>query len=88
MSDINPTALSRLDSVATVNPSALSLSKINGVSALPVHKATKTVSTAQRIDLELLYTSLKVAIRDNWGKYKEAIGLFVLGRFMVFVRAL
>ena len=87
MPDIDPAALSRLDSVATANPSALSLSKINGVSALPVQKATKTVSTAQRIDLEPLYTSLKAAIADNWGKYKEAISLFVLGRFMAFVRA-
>ena len=81
MPDIDPAALSRLDSVATANPSALSLSKINGVSALPVQKATKTVSTAQRIDLEPLYTSLKAAIGDNWGKYKEAISLFVLGMF-------
>ena len=88
MPDIDPAALSRLDSVATANPSALSLSKINGVSALPVQKATKTVSTAQRIDLEPLYTSLKAAIADNWGKYKEAISLFVLGEFYVFVRAL
>ena len=81
MPDIDPAALSRIDSVATANPSALSLSKINGVSALPVQKATKTVSTAQRIDLEPLYTSLKAAIGDNWGKYKEAISLFVLGRY-------
>ena len=80
MPDIDPAALSRSDSVATANPSSLSLSKVNSVSALPSQKATKAVSTAQRIDLEPLYTSLKAAIGDNWGKYKEAISLFVLGR--------
>lgn len=79
MPDIDPAALSRSDSVATANPSSLSLSKANNISALPSLKATKIVNTAQRIDLEPLYTSLKGAIGDNWGGYKEAISCFVLG---------
>ena len=83
MPDIDPAALSRSDFVVTAHPSSLSLSKVNGVSALPTQKAIRTVSTAQRIDLEPLYTSLKSAIGDNWGKYKETISLFVLGMLFV-----
>ncbi len=79
MPDIDPAALSRPDPIATINPSNTSLSKANGVSAIPTQKAAKPASTAQRIDLEPLYTSLKAAIGDNWAKYKEAISLFVLG---------
>jgi len=79
MPDIDPAALSRSDSVTTANPASLSLSKTNGVLAQPSLKAIKTINTAQRIDLEPLYTSLKAAIGDNWGNYKEAISSFVLG---------
>ena len=80
MPDINPAALSRPDAITTANPASLSLSKANGVSVPSTQKALKTISTAQRIDLEPLYTSLKAAIGDNWGGYKEAISLFVLGK--------
>lgn len=79
MPDIDPAALSRSDPVATAAPASLSLSKANGVTPISTTKATKTVNTVQRIDLEPLYTSLKAAIGDNWGNYKEAISLFILG---------
>ncbi len=81
MPDIDPAALSRSDSITTAHPSSLSLKQVNSITAPPSQKASKTVSTAQRIDLEPLYTSLKAAIGDNWGKYKEAISLFVFGMY-------
>lgn len=82
MPDINPAALSRPDPLPTANPASLSLSKAHahGVAALPLQKVVKTVNTAQRIDLEPLYTALKNAIGDNWVGYKESISLFILGR--------
>lgn len=79
MPDIDPAALSRSDSISAAFPGALSLKQPNGISALPSQKAIKTVSTAQRIDLEPLYTSLKGAVGENFAKYKEAICLFILG---------
>ena len=80
MPDIDPAALSRSDSVTIANPSSLSLKQVNGIAALPSQKTPKTVSSAQRIDLEPLYTSLKAAIGDNWGTYKDALSLFILGK--------
>ena len=68
--------------------STLPLSNVNQVSAQPAQNANNAVNTAQRIDLKPLYTSLKEAIGDNWDNYVETIGRFVLGRCMVFVRAL
>ena len=68
--------------------SAQSLSNNNEVSALPVQEATQTVNTAQRVDLEPLMTSLKRAIGDNWQKYREAVGLFMLGMSKASARAL
>ncbi|KAF6228407.1 hypothetical protein HO133_008137 [Letharia lupina] len=79
MPDIDPAALSRSDSISAAFPGALSLKQPNGISALPSQKAIKTVSAAQRIDLEPYYTSLKAAIGENFAKYKEAICLFILG---------
>ena len=79
MPDIDPAALSRSDSISAAFPGALSLKQPNGISALPSQKPIKTVSTAQRIDLEPLYTSLKGAVGENFAKYKEAICLFILG---------
>lgn len=81
MPDIDPAALSRPDPLSTANPASLSLSKAqaHGIAALPLQKVAKAVNTAQRIDLEPLYTSLKNAIGDNWAAYKESISLFVLG---------
>lgn len=80
MPDIDPAALSRSDSISAAFPGALSLKQPNGTSALPSQKAVKTVSTAQRIDLEPYYTSLKAAVGENFAKYKEAICLFLLGK--------
>lgn len=80
MPDIDPAALSRSDSISAAFPGALSLKQPNGISALPSQKAIKTVSAAQRIDLEPYYTSLKAAIGENFAKYKEAICLFILGQ--------
>ena len=79
MPDIDPAALSRSDSISAAFPRTLSLKQSNGISALPSQKAVKTVNTAQRIDLEPHYTSLKAAIGENFAKYKEAISLFILG---------
>lgn len=81
MPDIDPAALSRTDSIATSIPNPLGLSKINGIPGTSSSKAQKTTHAAQRIDLEPLYTNLKVAIGEHWGKYKEAISLFILGEF-------
>ncbi|KAL8840902.1 MAG: hypothetical protein Q9170_001095 [Blastenia crenularia] len=79
MPDIDPAALSRSDSVQTSIPNPLNLSKINGSSLPSSAKPQKTTNAAQRIDLEPLYTNLKAAIGDNWGRYKDAISLFILG---------
>ena len=81
MPDIDPAALSRSDSISSAFPGTLSLKQPNGTSAPPSHKAIKTVNTAQRIDLEPYYTSLKAAIGENFAKYKEAICLFILGDY-------
>ncbi|KAL9125760.1 MAG: hypothetical protein Q9217_005079 [Psora testacea] len=82
MPDIDPSAINRPDPIQTsLNPSNLSLSRSNGISAPPpASKAVKTINTGlQRFDLEPIYTSLKAAIGEHWGGYKEAIGRFVLG---------
>ncbi len=79
MPDIDPAALSRSDSIAPSIPNALNISKINGATGPSSIKTQKTTNPPQRIDLEPLYTNLKAAIADNWGKYKEAISLFILG---------
>jgi transcriptional coactivator HFI1/ADA1 len=73
----------------SLDPSALTViapppltplvSKANGVSSQSAQKAAKPVSTAPRVDLEPLYTSLKASIGEFWAEYKEAIGLFVIG---------
>ncbi|KAL8802337.1 MAG: hypothetical protein Q9200_006615 [Gallowayella weberi] len=76
---VHPAALSRSDSIALSIPNPLTLSKTNGPAGPSSSKAQKTTNAAQRIDLEPLYTNLKLAIGDHWGKYKEAISLFILG---------
>ncbi|KAF2720133.1 hypothetical protein K431DRAFT_227147 [Polychaeton citri CBS 116435] len=48
-------------------PSPLNIAQKNGKA--PVH----------RVDLEPVYTSLKGALADQWGGYKEAVNAFVLG---------
>lgn len=83
MPDIDPAALSRQDSISQPSTS-LVINKTNGASAAPAQKAPKAPNTVQRIDLEPLYTSLKAAIGDQWGKYKEATSLFVLGMCRIY----
>ncbi|KAI4089957.1 MAG: hypothetical protein LQ344_005058 [Seirophora lacunosa] len=80
MPDIDPAALSRSDSIAPSIPNPLNLSKINSTSLPTSTKAQKPNHAAQRIDLEPLYTSLKAAVGDNWKKYTDAVGLFLIGR--------
>lgn len=82
MPAIDPAALSRPEPISTADPASLLLSKAqaHGITALPLQKVARTATNVQRIDLEPLYTSLKTAIGDNWTAYKEAIGLFVLGK--------
>lgn len=83
MVDIDPAALSRSDTIPQPTSTSLSSSKAHASASLTV-KTTKVLNTAQRIDLEPLYTSLKAAIGDNWGKYKEAISFFILGMSRAF----
>lgn len=79
MPDIDPAALSRADSIPQLPSVPLVNSKVNGATAPLLLKTVKSVTTAQRIDLEPIYTNLKGAIGDRWGEYKEAMSLFVLG---------
>ena len=80
MPDIDPAALSRTDSISQLASLPLGTSKATAVTAPLSLKTAKSVNSAQRIDLEPIYTSLKSAIGDRWGDYKEAMSLFILGR--------
>lgn len=79
MPDIDPAALSRSDTISQPINTSLANSKLNGANPPLTLKTTKSPNTAQRIDLEPLYTSLKAAIGEHWGNYKEALSLFLLG---------
>ncbi|KAL8782473.1 MAG: hypothetical protein Q9195_009638, partial [Heterodermia aff. obscurata] len=79
MPDIDPAALSRQDPISQ-SASSLILSKSTTAIAVPSQKTAKASTSVPRIDLEPLYTSLKAAIGDQWGKYKEATSLFILGQ--------
>ncbi|MCJ1424836.1 transcriptional coactivator hfi1/ADA1 [Sticta canariensis] len=79
MPDIDPAALSRSHTISGPITASLTNSKLNGASAPLPLKTTKSPNTAQRIDLEPLYTSLKAAIGEHWANYKEAISFFLLG---------
>lgn len=87
MPDIDPAALSRLDTISQPISTSLTNSKLNGASAPLSLKTTKSPNTAQRIDLEPLYTSLKAAIGEHWTNYKEALSSFLLGTFRSFTWA-
>ena len=78
MPDIDPAALSRQDSISQPS-NTLVISKGSSTTTAPSQKAPKASNSVPRIDLEPLYTSLKAAIGDQWGKYKEATSLFILG---------
>lgn len=80
MPDIDPAALGRSDSI--INGSAtpsVSLKPLLGAGAASAQKAGKSPPAAPRVDLELIYTSLKTAIGEHWSTYKDAISRFVLG---------
>ncbi len=83
MPNIDPAALSRSDTIPQSISSSQGFSKPNGASVPLSLKTTRISTTAQRIDLEPLYTSLKAAIGDNWVNYKEAVSLFVLGMYQM-----
>ena len=65
--------------LSVIAPSALTPSK-NGSLQQSLSKAPKAATTAPRIDLEPIYTGLKAAIGEHWAKYKESVGLFVIGK--------
>ncbi len=79
MPDIDPAALSRSDSISQPTLTPLTTTKLNGASVPSSQKTTKPTNSAQRIDLEPLYTALKAAIGDSWGTYKEAVNLLAIG---------
>ena len=79
MPDIDPAALSRSDSISQPALPPLTTTKPNGTSAPSTQKITKATNSAQRIELEPLYTALKAAIGDQWGTYKEAISSLASG---------
>ncbi len=79
MPDIDPAALSRSDSISQPTLAPITTTKLNGSSAPSSQKTIKPTNSAQRIDLEPLYTALKAAIGDQWGTYKEAVNLLAIG---------
>lgn len=79
MPNIDPAALSRSETFTQPTSLSLGTSKPNGAPIALSVKTIRTTATAQRIDLESLYTCLKAAIGDNWTQYKEAVSLYILG---------
>lgn len=63
-------------------PSTTQVPKSSG-HAVPqmTQKSSKALISVPRLDLEPLYTELKVAIGENWAQYKEATALFLLGTY-------
>ncbi|KAI1199716.1 transcriptional regulator of RNA polII, SAGA, subunit-domain-containing protein [Nemania serpens] len=78
MPDIDPAALSSRPSVHLSTPVLKSIT----VSTPATQKITKTSQIIPaRIDLEPLYTTLKIAIGpERWNAYKDATTQFMLGR--------
>ena len=70
---IDPAALSRTESTSA----SIATSKAPSGSA--TQKYTKALISVPRLDLEPIYTELKVAIGDSWAEYKESTALFLLG---------
>jgi transcriptional coactivator HFI1/ADA1 len=81
---IDPAALSRPDSTSAAISSSSSSSKAVANAASASQKPTKALISVPRLELEAVYTDLKAAIGDNWGEYKHATTLFLLGRRTVF----
>ena len=70
----------RPDTITVSTSTPLISSKAPPSSTPTLKTAGKPTVSAQRIDLEPLYTALKSAIGDtDWAIYKESISLFVLG---------
>ena len=81
MPDIDPSALlTRSGGAALTSSTPIINSKSLSGSAPTTQKVSKSMSMAQRIDLEPLYTALKTTIGENWTTYKEAISFFILGK--------
>jgi hypothetical protein len=76
MPDIDPAALSR-PSVISTTP--ILPPKTISASSQSAPKVSKSNHVPARIDLEPLYTALKLAIGEHWATYKESISLFVMG---------
>ncbi|KAG9234791.1 transcriptional regulator of RNA polII, SAGA, subunit-domain-containing protein [Amylocarpus encephaloides] len=76
MPDIDPAALSRpaISTTPILPPKTLSTSVSN------VPKVAKSNHVPPRIDLEPLYATLKASIGEHWKQYKEALGLFMIGK--------
>jgi hypothetical protein len=75
--------------MADVDPAAL-LSRPAAISTTPIlpPKSITTTSNAPklakvqippRIDVEPIYTALKLAVGEHWPVYKDAVSLFVMG---------
>jgi hypothetical protein len=72
---IDPAALTGTESVSTTIPAVKSIPH----AAPTTQKATKALISVPRLDLEPIYTELKIALGDNWVEYKQATALFLLG---------
>ena len=72
----NPAHLNRSDTLTSVV--AVGKSGFTGA------KTTKVANSAQRVDLEPLYTDLKALIGHNWGVYHDALTRFIRGMDMIF----
>jgi transcriptional coactivator HFI1/ADA1 len=79
MPDIDPAALSR-PSIISTTPILPPKSILSTAPSVP--KISKAQHIPARIDLEPLYTALKIAIGEHWGTYKESISLFVMGKYI------
>lgn len=81
MPDIDPAALSRGANGSISSSTPIMSTKTLSMSAPGSLKVAKSGHVPPRIDLEPLYTALKLAIGDYWGTYKDAISLFVMGEY-------
>jgi transcriptional coactivator HFI1/ADA1 len=70
---LDPAALSRISTTPILPPKTIS------APAPSAPKVQKQSHIPPRIDLEPLYTALKQAIGEQWGTYKDALSLFVMG---------
>lgn len=77
MPDIDPAALSRpsISTTPILPPKTISATPVG------IAKQKQSSHVPPRIDLEPLYTALKIAIGEHWATYKSAIGLFIMGSY-------